>query len=225
MSAVSPNQRTGFWGKVKTSTKSLSSSLSHLTEKTETDGDTEDSTVVHKALVKFYESQDPFLGFPAWLGEKENLPDEQKILRKQAQQAAKSAATAGTAATTSNNEPSGRGAISKLSSGFMGLRMSSSSSKSGSDPQASPERRTTAGMAFHNIYSKESPGLSPSNSPETTPGRFSSESSPSKRLGNTLGAGYSRSTANTTSSSEGTTAPVLVRNPSQLMTERLRGRR
>ena len=80
MSAVSPNQRTGFWGKVKTSTKSLSSSLSHLTEKTETDGDTEDSTVVHKALVKFYESQDPFLGFPAWLGEKENLPDEQKIL-------------------------------------------------------------------------------------------------------------------------------------------------
>lgn len=219
MSAVSPSQRTGFWGKVKTSTKSLSSSLSHLTEKTETDGDTEDSTVVHKALVKFYESRDPFLGFPAWLGEKENLPDEHKILRKQAQHAAKSA---GATATTSSNEPSGRGTISKLSSGFMGLRVSS---KSGSDLPASPERRTTAGMAFHNIYSKESPGLSPSTSPETMPGRLSSESSPSKRPGNTLGVGYSRSTASTASSSEGTSAPALVRNPSQLMTERLRGRR
>ncbi|CUS23414.1 LAQU0S09e04214g1_1 [Lachancea quebecensis] len=77
-------QKSGkFWSKVKSSTKSFSSSFSQLSLKQERDGDTPTSTVVHKALVKFYSTQEPFQGFPDWLGHKEDLPDEQKVLRKQ----------------------------------------------------------------------------------------------------------------------------------------------
>ncbi|CCH61564.1 hypothetical protein TBLA_0F00200 [Henningerozyma blattae CBS 6284] len=68
-----------FWDKVKSSTKTLA----YISSKEEKDGDATNSTVVHNALVKFYEEQVPFQGFPGWLGPKEDLPDEQKILRKQ----------------------------------------------------------------------------------------------------------------------------------------------
>lgn len=78
-----PQKQGKFWSKVKSSTKSFSSSFAQLSLKHERDGDTPTSTVVHKALVKFYASQEPFQGFPDWLGHKEELPDEQKVLRKQ----------------------------------------------------------------------------------------------------------------------------------------------
>ncbi|CAI1697622.1 hypothetical protein SEUBUCD646_0N03630 [Saccharomyces eubayanus] len=85
MSQVSQSQEGSgrFWNKFKTSTKSLSTSLSHLSIKTEKDGDTANSTLVHKGLVKFYQNQHPFQGFPGWLGEKEELPNERKILDTQ----------------------------------------------------------------------------------------------------------------------------------------------
>lgn len=72
-----------FWNKFKASTKSLSTSFAGLSVKEEKDGDTPDSTVVHKALVNFYSRQEPFTGFPGWLGERQSLPNEQKLLRKQ----------------------------------------------------------------------------------------------------------------------------------------------
>ncbi|CAI4036147.1 hypothetical protein SMKI_14G3660 [Saccharomyces mikatae IFO 1815] len=72
-----------FWNKFKSSTKSLSTSLAHLSIKTEKDGDTVNTTLVHRGLVKFYENQHPFQGFPGWLGEKEDLPNERKILDTQ----------------------------------------------------------------------------------------------------------------------------------------------
>ncbi|SCU92235.1 LADA_0F15302g1_1 [Lachancea dasiensis] len=83
MSSTANQKPTRFWSKVKSSTKSISSSLSQLSIKQERDGDTPTTTVVHKALVKFYTHREPFEGFPDWLGHKEELPDEQKVLRKQ----------------------------------------------------------------------------------------------------------------------------------------------
>lgn len=64
----------GVWGKIKSTTKS---------HKAEKDGNSVASTVVHESLLRYYESLEPFQGFPGWLGAKEDLPDEQKILRKQ----------------------------------------------------------------------------------------------------------------------------------------------
>ncbi|AJT01808.1 AQG_2a_G0047800.mRNA.1.CDS.1 [Saccharomyces cerevisiae] len=85
MSQVSHSQEGSgrFWNKFKSSTKSLSTSLAHLSIKAEKDGDTVNTTLVHKGLVKFYENQHPFQGFPGWLGEKEDLPNERKILDTQ----------------------------------------------------------------------------------------------------------------------------------------------
>ncbi|SCU77311.1 LAMI_0A00650g1_1 [Lachancea mirantina] len=83
MSSLAHNRPDKLWSRVKSSTKSISSSFSQLSIKHEKDGDAPTSTVVHKALVKFYTSQVPFQGFPDWLGHKEELPDQDKVLRKQ----------------------------------------------------------------------------------------------------------------------------------------------
>lgn len=133
----------GLWSKFRSSTKSLSSSFNQLTIRAETDGDTPTSTVVHKTLVKFYESQEPFVGFPGWLGHKEELPDEQKILKKQQQHNSKRESTSpfNHFRKTSNDEqlPTKPSFIQKFAS------------TSSSQPPPL-ERRHTAGMAFHSIY-------------------------------------------------------------------------
>lgn len=136
MSAHSEHASGGLWHKFRSSTKSLSSSLSNLSMKTESDGDSPTSTVVHKALVKFYKHQEPFTGFPGWLGHKEELPNEQKILKKQ------------------NHVSS-----NPITNGLQHMRKSSLDRKSrnGSSmsPFNEPEQRSSAGMAFHSIYSSE----------------------------------------------------------------------
>ncbi|AMD20584.1 HDL160Wp [Eremothecium sinecaudum] len=71
------NQGTDIWNKFKSSTKSLSTSFSNLSVKTEKDGDTPESTLIHKALVKHYRKKEPFEGFPEWLGHTEEIPDRQ----------------------------------------------------------------------------------------------------------------------------------------------------
>ena len=135
MSASSEHGSTRMWDKFKTSTKSISSSLSQLSIKPETDGSTPTSTVVHKALVKFYKHQEPFQGFPGWLGHKEDLPDEQKILKKQQNHQSKSSRT-GDSITSK---------FDSLRGGF--------SEKREERPDAASQR-TTAGMSFHSIYDK-----------------------------------------------------------------------
>lgn len=133
MSATTSQNSGGLWNKFRSSTKSLSHSLSNLSVRTETDGDTVTSTVVHKALVKFYKDQEPFTGFPGWLGHKDDLPNEQKILKKQ------------------NHVSS-----NPISNGFHHLRKASSDHKKqhGSGPAvfAEPEQHSSAGRSFHQIY-------------------------------------------------------------------------
>lgn len=77
---IAKKDKDGMWGKFKGATKS---------HKTEKDGHSITSTVVHESILKYYESSEPFQGFPGWLGAKEELPDEQKILRKQNENIAK----------------------------------------------------------------------------------------------------------------------------------------
>ncbi|KAH3900774.1 uncharacterized protein SCODWIG_01275 [Saccharomycodes ludwigii] len=85
-SSINNRNSIGFWDKFKTSTKSITSQFQGLSLRSEKDGDSPDSTLVHIALVNYYRNQEPFQGFPDWLGHKEELPDEQKILRKQKQE-------------------------------------------------------------------------------------------------------------------------------------------
>ncbi|SCU92556.1 LAME_0F00474g1_1 [Lachancea meyersii CBS 8951] len=126
MSASASQKPTRFWSKVKSSTKSISSSFAQLSIKQERDGDTVTSTVVHKALVKYYTHREPFEGFPDWLGHKEELPDEQKVLRKQKMHHhdPRSAGQQHSASTTTHTEP-----VSPV-----------------------PSQRLTAGTNFRDIY-------------------------------------------------------------------------
>ncbi|QLL31132.1 hypothetical protein HG536_0A09490 [Torulaspora globosa] len=137
MSATANQSSGGLWNKFRSSTKSLSHSLSNLSVRTETDGDTVTSTVVHRALVKFYKDQEPFTGFPGWLGHKDDLPNEQKILKKQ------------------NHVSS-----NPISSGFHHLRKVSTDLKkqhgSGAPPFAEAEQHSSAGMSFHQVYMSQS---------------------------------------------------------------------
>lgn len=117
----------GFWNKFKSSTKSLSSSLSQLSLKSEHDGDTPTSTLVHKALVKYYTKQEPFQGYPDWLGHKEELPNEEKVLRKQKGHV---------------HDPRGAGAVRATSSTEHQTKIA---------PESAPVKKT-AGMSFQRIY-------------------------------------------------------------------------
>lgn len=136
MSSTSEHSSGGLWHKFRSSTKSLSSSLSNLSMKTESEGDTPTSTVVHKSLVKFYKHQEPFTGFPGWLGHKEDLPNEQKILKKQNH-------------VSSNPIAGGLNHMRKSSLDKMNRKSVSPS------PFNEPEQLSSAGMAFHSIYSSE----------------------------------------------------------------------
>lgn len=135
MSATTNQSSGGLWNKFRSSTKSLSSSLSNLSVRTETDGDSVTSTVVHKALVKFYKEQQPFTGFPGWLGHKDDLPNEQKILKKQ------------------NHVSS-----NPISNGFHHMRKASSDVKTRNSASPTPPHQpehSSAGMSFHKIYMGE----------------------------------------------------------------------
>ncbi|AET40438.1 Mso1p Ecym_6034 [Eremothecium cymbalariae DBVPG len=77
---MATQSRSDIWNKFKSSTKSLSSSLSQLSIKAEKDGDTPTTTLIHRAFVKYYKKQEPFQGYPDWLGHTEDNSDEQTIL-------------------------------------------------------------------------------------------------------------------------------------------------
>ncbi|SCU92763.1 LAFA_0F12706g1_1 [Lachancea sp. 'fantastica'] len=127
MSSTSAQKPTRFWNKVKSSTKSFSTSFAQLSIKQERDGDTPTSTVIHKALVKYYTHREPFEGFPDWLGHKEELPDEQKVLRKQ---------------KLHTHDP--RSTAQQLST--------KSSSHTEPVSRTAPSQRVTAGTDFRGIY-------------------------------------------------------------------------
>ncbi|KAL3231376.1 Protein MSO1 [Nakaseomyces bracarensis] len=144
---MSEQGSSNIWSKFRTSTKSLSNSLSQLSIKPETDGSTPTTTVVHKSLVKFYKHQEPFQGFPGWLGHKEDLPDQQKILKKQQK---------------------GPGMAEQLTSKFDHIR-SSSNEKNVLRPESGG--RPTTGQLFHSIYDKPAStnDLSSMNAPARAP--------------------------------------------------------
>ncbi|SCW00271.1 LAFE_0C00474g1_1 [Lachancea fermentati] len=139
-----------LWSKFKSSTKSLSTSLSQLSLKQERDGDSPNTTMVHKALVKFYSSQEPFQGFPEWLGHKEDLPDEQKVLRKQ------------------------KNHVQETNHSIVESR---TKKHSHNDPAVISPVKKTAGTDFRNIYKGVS-NSSPSSSLPKSSGEFASAASP-----------------------------------------------
>ncbi|KAL6950176.1 hypothetical protein ACO0QE_000852 [Hanseniaspora vineae] len=72
---MSSSHNSSIWSSFKTKGKSLQSSFHQLNIKpsSEKDGDSPESTLVHKALVKYYKRREPFEGFPDWLGHKEEV--------------------------------------------------------------------------------------------------------------------------------------------------------
>lgn len=63
------HDRGNFWTKVRSSTNKISSSLANLSIRSEHDGDSPNSTLIHKALVNHYVSKNE--QFPQWLGEEQ----------------------------------------------------------------------------------------------------------------------------------------------------------
>ncbi|CAR28260.1 hypothetical protein ZYGR_0N07540 [Zygosaccharomyces rouxii] len=155
MSASSEHSQ-HFWNKFRNSTKSLQSSLAGLSLKGESDGDSPNSTVVHKTLVKFYKNQEPFTGFPGWLGEKEDLPDEQKILKKQAE-SKPSSSSHNLGSSIGNSWSSVRKASWERGNSSHRDPTHKESNGKSSSPVGSSERQhhTSAGMSFQRIYNKE----------------------------------------------------------------------
>ncbi|CCE65785.1 hypothetical protein TPHA_0M02110 [Tetrapisispora phaffii CBS 4417] len=151
MSAYTSNSDSdNLWNKFTKSTKSISNSLSQLSVKSDSDGNSIETTLVHKALVKYYQNQQPFQGFPGWLGHKEDLPDENKILKKQMGQQEK---------LQKKSEPSSGGGV------FMSTRNRNSYTnmlnepiRQIPEPTPKPEvtkvkQKPTASMSFQSIYS------------------------------------------------------------------------
>ncbi|GCE98077.1 hypothetical protein ZYGM_004780 [Zygosaccharomyces mellis] len=159
MSSSAEHSQQHFWHKFRSSTKSLQSSLAGLSLKSESDGDSPNSTVVHKTLVKFYKNREPFTGFPGWLGEKEELPDQQKLLKKQAE--AKPSSSSSTLGASIGN---GWNSVRKASweRGNSSHRTSPRGEFNGkaSSPLSGGERQphTSAGMSFQRIYNKDPQG-------------------------------------------------------------------
>lgn len=165
-----------FWNKFKYSTKSLQSSFAGLSLRSESDGDSPTSTVVHKTLVKFYKNQEPFTGFPGWLGEKEDLPNEDKILKKQAEGKPVSSSHNSLGADIGNSWSSVRKPSWERGNGHASHREPSHKELNGEtfSPTSGSERQThtSAGMSFQRIYNKEpSPG-SISHANHRAPGSF-----------------------------------------------------
>ncbi|CCH44960.1 hypothetical protein BN7_4537 [Wickerhamomyces ciferrii] len=65
-----------FWGKVRSSTNKISSSLANLSIRSEHDGDSVNSTLIHTALVNHYIKKNE--QFPSWLGEEQHEPQQQQ---------------------------------------------------------------------------------------------------------------------------------------------------
>lgn len=61
-----------LWSRLKSGTKGISDSFSTLLVVREHDGSSEDSTLVHKALVRYYTARNE--PFPEWLGETAAVP-------------------------------------------------------------------------------------------------------------------------------------------------------
>ena len=158
---LKPQTSDDLWSKLKNSTKQLVS-------KSEKDGDTITSTVVHEALVRYYEKQEPFQGFPGWLGHKEDLPDEQKILKKQTEQLAK------------QSKPSKLRNFKEATSEYMAAHSSPLSphhnhhqddhqQRLSKSENGFPRRRKTAGMGFRSIYQSQNDNVSNMLPPQTPP--------------------------------------------------------
>lgn len=221
MSYSNTDDSGNFWNKFKTSTKSISSSFSQLSVKAETDGDTPTSTIVHKALVKYYKNQEPFTGFPSWLGHKEDLPDEQKILRRQTEHMEKQQREHEKQVRKEQN-PSGLGSLRRAAASVV------ESSNQSEEPQRKSvgyERRARPSDAFQGIYKGETPedyakngntsGASPANE-NRAPSRSSSG-----RL-NRLGRPSWSQMSNSNNENHDNARPELKSQSSQLMAERLR---
>ncbi|KAK5778223.1 hypothetical protein RI543_003882 [Arxiozyma heterogenica] len=163
---LKPQTSEDLWSKLKNSTKQLAS-------KTEKDGDTITTTIIHEALVHYYKKQEPFQGFPGWLGHKEDLPDEQKILKKQTEQLAK------------QSKPSKLKNFKEATSDYMAAHSSPLSTHHHHQhmSQGSPHQRLTrsenglsrgrktAGMGFRSIYQSQNDdvtNLLPLETPPTT---------------------------------------------------------
>lgn len=219
----------GLWDKLKTSTKQLSSSRS------EKDGDSITSTVVHEALVRYYKKQEPFQGFPGWLGHKEDLPDEQKILRKQNEQLAKQAKP-----SKLHNFKEATSDYVSAHSPPIGNRHSSSgeSTQRHTSSDSTLPRRRTAGMGFRAIYQSQSSNntsLLPPETPNTTQQSRPSSSSSGENPYANMSAGSQRhrqtpSWASSNSQNSSSSNPSMNRpsmsqqTSSDLMSERLKRR-
>ncbi|SMN21608.1 similar to Saccharomyces cerevisiae YNR049C MSO1 Probable component of the secretory vesicle docking complex, acts at a late step in secretion [Maudiozyma saulgeensis] len=219
MSSAVQGESGNFWNKFKTSTKSISSSFSQLSVKSEVDGDSPTSTIVHKALVKYYKHQEPFTGFPSWLGHKEDLPNEQHILKKQNEHLEKK-----------QREQEKQMKKEQQPSGFTSLRRAASSAtESVSHPHDTQrksvgyERRARPSDAFQGIYNSESPEdyakSSSTTSVSSSDGHIPSRSSSGRvnRLGRPSWSQNPGATGN-----QENTRPELTSQSSLLMTERLR---
>ncbi|CCH44963.1 hypothetical protein BN7_4541 [Wickerhamomyces ciferrii] len=73
-----------FWGKVRSSTNKISSSLANLSIRSEHDGDSVNSTLIHTALVNHYIKKNE--QFPSWLGEEQHEPQQRQQQQQQQQQ-------------------------------------------------------------------------------------------------------------------------------------------
>lgn len=230
------NQESGnFWNRFKTSTKSLSTSFGHMSIKPEVDGDSETSTVVHKAFVKYYKNQEPFTGFPSWLGHKEDLPDEQKILRRQTEHLEKQRRQQ-EKEQQEREHPTGFNAIKRAASsvanspGQLHRRTTSTEEKQPQGYTPAAERRSRPSDAFQGIYKTEDADgyarrtsqpaeMTKSKAESDIPTRSSSGRSnrigrPSWSVGMTANSGAAPSDENK--------RPELMSQSSQLMSDRLR---
>lgn len=169
------NDTDDLWSKLKHSTKQLSS-------KPEKDGDSPTSTVVHEALVRYYKKQEPFQGFPGWLGHKEELPDEQKILKKQTEQLAKQSKP-----SKLKNLKEATSEIMTAHSPPIGVHRHTHSEQGQQRPHhddSGVSRRKTAGMGFRSIYQSKNNqpvSLSP---PENVQTPLQQRSAPASSTGN-----------------------------------------
>lgn len=171
---VQKNESDDLWSKFKSTTKQLSS-------KTEKDGDSITSTVVHEALVRYYKKLEPFQGFPGWLGHKEDLPDEQKILKKQSEQLAKQA------------NPSKLKSFKEATSDYVSMHSPSIGSHHHShslESQSRPPniehtlpRRKTAGMGFRSIYQSKTNEAASLLPPDVSPDQQQQEGHPQSAAG------------------------------------------
>lgn len=215
---LKPQTSDDLWSKLKNSTK-------QLTSKTERDGDTITTTLVHEALVRYYKKQEPFQGFPGWLGHKEDLPDEQKILRKQTEQLAK------------QSKPSKLRNLKEITSDYMATHSSPLSTHQHQhhmnqdihQPRLTKSEnglsrgRKTAGMGFRSIYQSQNNDVTNLLVPEIA--QTSSNVNPYMNMGgDTHKSPTWNSSDNTRVSSSDNSTSVSPQSSSDIMSARLKRR-